>query len=134
MAIAQNADGTLVVVATGLEAHTFMMKGERLEPSARWTQQDLANEGPSGKTPPDSAPRDLNEATFSKQIAEKLYALAHGDAFRHLILIADPTTLGEIRPLLHTSVTERIILEQAKTLINSPIEDIEASIAADMSR
>ncbi len=128
MTVSDAADGTLVIVATGAEARTFAWQGDQLRPSARWAPGDLADQGPSGKTPPDMSWSDLNEATFSKIIAEKLYALAHADAFEKLILIADPVTLGEIRPLLHQEVSRRIILELNKTLINSPVEDIEKSI------
>ena len=69
------------------------------------------------------------EATFSKIIAEKLYERSHKGSFERLILIADPDTLGEIRPLLHQEVTDKIVLEQAKTLTNSPVEDIEKALA-----
>ncbi len=54
--------------------------------------------------------------------------MAYNRAFDHLILVADPGSLGEIRPLLHQEVTEKLVLEQAKTLINSPVEDIERSL------
>jgi len=128
MAIAEHADGTLVVVTTGEEARIFTLQNGNLQPQASWTPGHLADQGPSGKTPPDMSDQDLNEATFSKIIAEKLYAMAHANEFRHLMLIADPRTLGEIRPLLHEAVTSRLILEQAKTLINATTEDIEKSI------
>ena len=69
------------------------------------------------------------EATFSKIMAEKLYELSHKGAYDRLILVADPETLGEMRPLLHKEVTDKIVLEQAKTLTNSPVKDIEKSIS-----
>lgn len=123
-------DGTLVVVASGEEARIFRVKRGSLEHQENWTARNLADEGPSGKTPPDMSDRDLNEATFSKQIAERLYALAHAGAFDQLLLTADPVTLGEVRPLLHQEVTAKLVLEQSKTLINSTIEDIEKSLSA----
>lgn len=121
-------DGTFVVIASGEEAKTFHVKGGSLAHDANWTAANLAEEGPAGKSPPDVSARDLNEATFSKQIAERLYKAAHARAFDHLILIADPGTLGEIRPLLHQAVTDKLVLEQAKTLINSPVKDIEQAL------
>lgn len=121
-------EGTFVVVASGEEAKTFHVKGGSLTHDANWSPTNLADEGPSGKSPPDASFNDLNEATFSKQIAQRLYNAAHAGAFEQLILIADPRTLGEIRPLLHQVVTEKLVLEQAKTLINSPVEDIERSL------
>ena len=121
-------DGTFVVVASGEEAKTFQIKGGSLTHDANWTPANLADEGPSGKSPPDASGKDLNEATFSKQIAERLYKAANAGAFDQLILIADPGTLGEIRPLLHQVLKDKLVLEQAKTLINSPVEDIERSL------
>lgn len=121
-------DGTLVVVASGEVAKTFQVQTGSLVHDADWSATNLADEGPSGKSPPDASFSDLNESTFSKQVAQRLYKSAHAGAFDQLILIADPGTLGEIRPLLHQTVTEKLVLEQAKTLVNSPVEDIERSL------
>lgn len=128
MAALDFPDGTFVVVTTGEEAKTFHIRKGSLEHDADWTPNNPNDDGPSGKSPPESSPQETDEATFSKQIAERLYKLAHKSAFNHLILIADPGTLGEIRPLLHQEVTKKLILEQAKTMINSPVEDIERSL------
>lgn len=122
-------EDTFVVVATGAVAKTFHVKSGSLEHDGDWTPGNLADQGPAGKSPSEQSPRDSMEATFSKIIAEKLYDLAHKGAFERLILVADPETLGEIRPLLHQEVSDKIVLEQAKTLINSPVEDIEKSLA-----
>jgi len=124
----RHPDGTFVVVASGEVAKTFHVKGGSLQHAGDWNPTALADQGPSGKTPPDQSDKDLNEATFSKQIAERLYKSAHAGAFDRLILIADPATLGEVRPLLHSEVTEKLVLQQAKTLINSPVEDIARAL------
>lgn len=128
MAALEYPEGTFVVVTTGEEAKTFHVRNGSLQFDADWTANILNSEGPSGKSPPESSPRENDEATFSKQIAERLYKLAYDGAFEHLILVADPDSLGEIRPLLHREVTEKLVLEQAKTLINSPVEEIERSL------
>jgi len=120
---------TFVVVATGEEAKTFYVRSGSLEHDGDWTPGDLADQGPAGKSPSERSPRESMEATFSKIIAEKLYDLAHKGTYERLILVADPETLGEMRPLLHQEVTDKIVLEQAKTLTNSPVEDIEKSIS-----
>jgi len=121
---------TLVVVATGAEAKTFRVVDGSLRQDEDWKPENLDDEGPSGKRPPDVTPAGNDEATFSKQIAEKLYALAHQGAFKHLVIAADPQTLGEIRPLLHLEVTDKVVFELAKTLINSSLSDIERSLRA----
>lgn len=120
----------LVLVATGEEAKLFRYKGERLKADGQWTPQNLADEGPSGKSPAEQSDKESMEATFSKQVAERLYHHAHRGDFSNLVLIADPDSLGEIRPLLHDEVQNKIVLEMDKTLINSPTSDIEKSIAA----
>jgi len=123
-------EDTFVVVASGREAKTFYVRNGALEHDGDWMPGDLADEGPSGKSPPEQSPKESMEATFSKLIAERLYHHAQKGDFERLILVADPDTLGEIRPLLHLEVTDKIILELAKTLTNSPVEDIEKSLAA----
>jgi len=124
---------TLVVVATGAEAKLFRFKGDTLKTTDDWTPQDLADEGPSGKSPAERSPKESIEATFSKQLAERLYSMSHAGKFNKLVLSADPETLGEVRPLLHDEVTNKIICELNKTLINSSIHHIERSIASEMS-
>ncbi|WP_426700904.1 host attachment protein [Rhodanobacter sp. Col0626] len=47
--------------------------------------------------------------------------------YEHLVLIADPKTLDEIRPQLHVEVAKRMMGELGKTLTNSILEDIEKS-------
>lgn len=120
----------LILVATGAEAKLFRSQNGSLKADGHWTPQNLADEGPSGKSPPEQSDRESMEATFSKQIAERLYSMAHDGRYDDLVLIADPDTLGEVRPLLHLEVTSKIKMEMDKTLINSTIEDIEKSIGA----
>ena len=50
--------------------------------------------------------------------------------YAHLVLIADPTTLGRIRPLLHKEVQARLLGDIAKDLTNAPLEDIQKALAA----
>jgi protein required for attachment to host cells len=124
----------LVVISTEAEAQLYRNEGEegQLQPKAsdKLTPQNLADDGPSGKRPPESSSRETDEATFSKQLAQRLYAMAHAGGFDDLVLIADPDTLGELRPILHQEVSDKIVLEMDKTLINASLEGIERSINA----
>ena len=123
-----------VVVTSGAEAKFFVNDGSPSDIKLRHTgdlsPKDLDDDGPSGSRPPESSAQETDEATFAKQLAHYLYGKAHKGAFKHLVLIADPDTLGEIRPILHQEVANKITLELNKTLINSPIDDIERSISA----
>lgn len=123
---------SLVVVATGAEAKLFRNQspdgGISLAQEGVLTPHNLEDDGPSGVRPPESSLQETDEATFAKQLAQRLYKMAHAGQFDHLALIADPDTLGEIRPILHQEVTEKMVLEQDKTLINASVKDIEKSL------
>jgi len=71
----------------------------------------------------------LNEATFAKQVAAQLNEDALKNRYAHLILIADPQTLGRIRPLLHKETQERLIKDLAKDFTNAPLEDIQRALS-----
>lgn len=124
----------LVIVATGAKAKLFRNEGEggalKLHSVGSLEPDNLDGEGPSGSFVPDASDREADEATFAKQLARHLYDLAHAGSYDNLVLVADPDTLGEMRPLLHREVTDKIVLELNKTLINAPTEDIEKSINA----
>lgn len=123
---------TLVVVGTGEGATLFrnvaVGGGIELKAAGSLEPGDLADQGPAGKSPPDTSPKESMEATFAKILANHLYDLAQAHKFEKLVLILDPDTLGEIRPSLHVSVQDKIVLELAKTLVNNPITEIERAI------
>lgn len=118
--------GAWVIVADGGSARMLQNVGEKstlkLVQQRIIEPQNLDGEGPSGSQPKEI---DVEEATFAKQLANRLNDGALKDDYRHLVLIADPQTLGQVRPLLHKEALERLIGEVAKTLTNSPIDEIE---------
>jgi len=124
---------TLVVVADGVGARVFRNAGEgnalSLIQESTIKPADLQDDGPSGVRPPESTKQETDEATFAKQLAEHLYQGAHRGDYEHLILIADPQTLGQVRPLLHKEVKQRLLREPNKGLTSSPLKDIEAALS-----
>ncbi|HMM65510.1 MAG TPA: host attachment family protein [Dokdonella sp.] len=122
--------GTWVVVADGTQARLFHNIGK--QDALKLKQVDLIKsgdadaqgQGPSGHRPIDSSQEQTEEATFTKQLAHRLNAAALKHEFEHLFLVADPTTMGEIRPQLHVETSKRISGELTKTLTNSSVEDI----------
>lgn len=124
--------GTLVVVADGEGARVFRNVGD--EQAVTLQQQELLelmnmnDDGPAGSMPAESTGQQLDEATFAKQLALRLNAAALKHEFEHLVLIADPQTLGLMRPLLHKETLQRTVAEIAKTLTNSPLADIERAL------
>ena len=89
------------------------------------SRSKLQNEGPARSQPPESTSQEIDEATFAKQIAEYLNAEAHAGNFESLVLIADSSTLGIIRPILNQGVKQRLLKEFDKVPADSSIEDIE---------
>ncbi len=124
-------DGAWIVVADGHRSKLFRQIGSgkvQLRHVQDYFPENLDNDGPAGVRPPDQSAQDTDEATFAKQLAGKLNWNAMHEKFDQVALIADPQTLGQLRPLLHTDFRSRLVFEMAKTLTNSPIEDIESSV------
>ena len=124
--------GTWIVVADGTGARLFhnMGKGARvsLKQEELLQPEDPTEHGPSGSRPPESTPQSTDEASFARQLVSRLNAAALNHEFTDLVLMADPHTLGQLRPQLHNETTRRIIKEFAKTFTNAPLEDIEAAL------
>lgn len=131
VSIAQHA---WIVVADGHSARVFENEGRdgaiELKDIHHVTPKNLLSEGPSGSRPQGDSPRDTDEATFAKQLAHWLLEHAQKKAYEQLVLVADPKTLGQMRPQLHKEVTDRMVHELPKTLTTSSLDDITRSISA----
>ncbi len=127
---------TLVVVADGTGARLFRNRGDERDVSLHQVElRELVNmddDGPAGSMPGESTGQQIDEATFAKQLAHALNDGAVKQQYEQLVLIADPTTLGRMRPLLHKQVQARIITEIPKTLTNAPVQDIERALRAPL--
>lgn len=125
-------EGTWVVVADGASARLFHNVGKDNKVSLTQVRllepEDLIDDGPSGTRPPESSEQATDEATFAKQLAHRLNAAALKQEYQHMVLIADPQTLGQLRPQLRSETSQRILHEIGKTFTNSPVEDIEAAV------
>ena len=132
MMVVKVPDNALVVVADGAGARFFRNVGHKnkisLSAEGEFKPTDLLNDGPAGKRPPESSIQETDEATFAKQLAKELYRRAHSGDFAALVLIADPQTLGQIRPTLHKEVQERLVSEVGKTLTKASIADIQKAL------
>ena len=122
-------NGALVVVADGTGARFFRNSGREnkisLTGEGEFKPTNLDDEGASGMRPSESSPKETDEATFAKQLANELYRRAQSGDFAALVLIADPQTLGQIRPTLHKEVQDRLISEIGKTFTSASISDIQ---------
>ncbi len=122
----------LVVVADGTGARFFRNSGQEnkvaLSAEGEFKPSNLLDDGPAGKRPPESSSQETDEATFAKQLAKELYRRAHSGGFAALVLIADPQTLGQIRPVLHKEVKDRLVSEVGKTLTKASIQEIQKAL------
>ncbi|RZA21949.1 MAG: host attachment protein [Lysobacteraceae bacterium] len=120
---------TLVVVADGRAARLFRNMGDeaglKLHQVDALDPSDALNDGPSGSQPQDA---DIGEAAFAKMLATRINASALRNGFEHLLLAADPSTLGELRPQLHKETQARVLAEIAKDWTNTPLEQIERAL------
>ena len=71
----------------------------------------------------------LAKSEFAMGVAERLNKAALNRAFDQIIIIAPPTTLGELRVRYHIELKKSIVAEIDKDLTNHPVEDIEKAVA-----
>ena len=65
------------------------------------------------------------EDRFAAETAEMLKERALRNDLTHLIVVAPPRTLGELRKHYHKEVEKRLVGELAKDLVNLPVPEIE---------
>lgn len=125
----------LIVVADGAHAKLFRntaTSGISLKADGVLST-DLTDGHGASRLPTDSSPKERDEANVAKHIADSLYERTHKGEFKSVVLIADPQTLGQIRPHLHQEVKKIITGELAKTLTNSSVSDIEKTLTSAVS-
>lgn len=71
---------------------------------------------------------EARETEFAKQLVAKLNQRAEEKQFKDIVIIADPDTLGEMRPTYSHQLKERLAGEIPKDLTNLTISDIEAVV------
>jgi protein required for attachment to host cells len=122
-----------VVVADGAGARFFRNSGHphkvSLTTDGDFEPSLLTGDGPAGKQPSERTRQETDEATFAKQLAHELNRRALRHEFDALVLIADPQTLGQIRPLLHNEVSSRLSAEYHKTLTGASIAEIQKALS-----
>lgn len=121
--LARNA---LVVVADGHMATLLRNRarnGVTLEQTGQLTQQDLTD----GELVENSS-RNIDEAAFAARLADYLNALVLKQKVEEIAIIADPSTLGEMRKKYHKELEQRLKQEVAKNLTNADLKTIEAAL------
>ncbi|MDJ1157439.1 host attachment family protein [Chelatococcus sp. SYSU_G07232] len=139
----------LVFVGDGEKALFLRNKGDWLYPNLV-VENVLEQDNPASREQGSDQPGRMNrgrpssnksaiEATdwhqiakdrFAREVADALYKAAHRQGYQHLVVVAPPTTLGELRKAFHKEVSERVVAEVDKTLTSHPVYEIERILSA----
>lgn len=128
------ANGTLVAVTDGEKLRLFRNKGH--EPGIDLVEipepgLHLANTGSGGRHRSSTANPDdsrLREDDFAAAVAAYLNREALTEAFEHLVVIADPRTLGELRKHFQAPLRAKLVGELAKDLAKHSAEAIKDTL------
>lgn len=124
----------LVVVADGGKAILYRNVGSgggiSLREEKRLSPQHLDDHGASGARPEEQSPRETDEATFAHQLAKALFKMKESGEFEEWLLVADPQTLGQLRPILHKTLTASLLRSLAKDLTHHSAREIEKALAS----
>jgi protein required for attachment to host cells len=132
----QLAHGTVVAVADGEKLVMYRNSGTDAAPnlSALPVGEISSDNKSSGTRHQTSAanPDDsrLEEDGFAAGTAEMLNKQALENKFDHLVVIAAPKTLGELRKHWHKALEAKLVAEIAKDLTGHTTAQIETALAA----
>lgn len=144
-------NGTWVVIADGEKALLTENITDAKDPNlrvVRKTQQDnpkdidqsanrpgRMHDGGAGQRSAmeDTDWHELAKERFADDLADLLYGYSHKGAFDHVVIVAPPATLGELRDKLHKEVAAKVVGEIDKTLTNHPLSEIEKIVKADLA-
>lgn len=87
--------------------------------------RSFASVGPGRSAYKETDSRQLGEDRFAQETAEMLNRRALDNEFDALIVVASPTTLGELRKYYHKELERRLVGEVPKNLTNMPLNEIE---------
>ena len=121
----------LVVVADGHQAvllRNIAKYGIELQEQERIGPAHLQDES-QGRQPEETTPRNEDEATFAKQLTERLNRMVLQNKVDQLAVIADPSTLGVMRKNYHKMLEQRLVKELPKTLTSASAEEIARALA-----
>jgi protein required for attachment to host cells len=128
-------NGAIVAVVDGSRIRLFQNKGVEhgghLEDvPAESVERKNAGSGSRHHTgAADLDPARLSKDDFSAAVAAVLNRLNLEDVIEHLVLIADPRTLGEMRKHLSSQVLQKVIREFPKDLTSHSAKEIAHMIS-----
>ena len=120
---------TWIVIANG--AHVRLLRNTGTATAVKLAEEaapvlDDPDVGPSGSQPQGA---NLAEAAFNRRLALWLSNQALNHRFEQLVLVADPVSMGELRPQLHPQVSALTLAEITKDWTRLGIKDVEQALA-----
>jgi protein required for attachment to host cells len=79
---------------------------------------------------PSTDPQRYAKFAFARELVERLEDALHGARFQHLVLVAAPKTLGDLRELLPPPVKAKVVAELDKDLTHVPVRDLPRHLAS----
>jgi protein required for attachment to host cells len=70
---------------------------------------------------------------FAKRIAQALHERHAASSFDRLVVVAPPTTMGDLRTALSGKVKAAVIAELVADLTNTPVNELPAHLAAHVA-
>lgn len=91
------------------------------------------SQGPASHSKqPRSDPHEMGEQQFTRSLAKRLEKAGRVGAFDHLIVIADPKTLGRLRRQMAKSLSGRVTDEITLDLSGLPLNELEPRVRSVM--
>lgn len=132
----QLAKGATVAVADGEKFNLFRNSGDEAHPKlTALASPDVDNDNKSSGTRHHSSSANpdggqMEEDSFAAGTAAVLNRQVLAGKITHLVIIAAPRTLGELRKHYHAKLSGALVGEIAKDLTGHSVKDIEKTIAA----
>lgn len=105
-----------------------------VHPESRLRRQDLVSDRPGqvqeSRTPGEYAaeegtdPKDVEARAFARELADRLHKAHQEGRFKHLVLLADPRFLGELRKHLDGPTAEAVAATAAVNLTREDLEHV----------
>ncbi|MES0327976.1 MAG: host attachment protein [Gammaproteobacteria bacterium] len=129
------ADSTRARIFTTDSAHSPLLEIETMaHPEGRLHDRDLTSDLPGKDTGAGGSgghayqsktdPKKHELAEFAKRVADHLNETCSANKLSHLLLVAEPAFLGELRTHLSKATNEKVVFELDKNIIHHSPEDI----------
>lgn len=127
-------NATLVAVTDGERLRLFHTKGH--EPHLDWVEiedpvLEVAHTGSGGRHRSSTANPDesrLREDDVAGSVADYLNHQALEESYEHILVIADPRTLGEMRKHYRPSLNAKLAGEIGKDFVKHSLESIKDAV------